>query len=142
MRLLIAGIAFTVTLGGLFLFENYKTRPSQPNYAQIIRDITQETVLPSLRPSKSPSQKAVTKSSKSKSSITSTSSQTTIPKPVSSATQAMHIYYTSSYKTSKYYYCDTDSGWKTLSPQTLKSFSSVDELLRNYPSRALHAPCK
>lgn len=52
-----------------------------------------------------------------------------------------HTFYTSSYRTSKYYYCDTDPGWKGLSPKYLKSFSSETELLKSY-SRTLHEPCK
>ncbi len=36
MKLLIAGITFAATLGGLFLFENYRTQPKEETYAQII----------------------------------------------------------------------------------------------------------
>jgi len=57
-------------------------------------------------------------------------------------TSTSHIFYTSSYKTSKYYYCDTDTVWKTLKPENLKSFSSESELLSNFPTRTLHKPCK
>ncbi|MFA6296749.1 MAG: thermonuclease family protein [Patescibacteria group bacterium] len=52
-----------------------------------------------------------------------------------------HIYYTSSYYTARYYYCDTDDAWKGLSPTYLRSFNSVEELLRNFPGRILHQPC-
>ena len=57
------------------------------------------------------------------------------------ATTSGHKFYTSSYSTSKYYYCDTDSQWKTLSTKYLKVFNSEQELLKSY-SRILHAPCK
>lgn len=53
-----------------------------------------------------------------------------------------HIYYASSYATAKYYYCDTDDSWKTLSTKYLKSFSSPEELLKTYPTRILHEGCK
>ncbi len=53
-----------------------------------------------------------------------------------------HIYYTSSYSTSRYYYCDTDDGWKALSSKYLKSFGSITELLAAYPNKILHEPCK
>lgn len=39
MRLLVAAITFAMTIGGLFLFENYKTRPPEENYAQIIQEL-------------------------------------------------------------------------------------------------------
>ncbi len=52
------------------------------------------------------------------------------------------VFYTSSHWKAKYYYCDTDSGWKALSSAYLKSFSSPEELLKSYPTRILHEPCK
>jgi micrococcal nuclease len=52
-----------------------------------------------------------------------------------------HMFYTSSHSSAKLYYCDTDPGWKSLSPNYLKSFSSDGALLKMYPSRTLHAPC-
>jgi hypothetical protein len=51
-------------------------------------------------------------------------------------------FYTSSHSTAKYYYCDTDPGWKSLSTTNLRSFSSESALLASYPSRTLHEPCK
>lgn len=53
-----------------------------------------------------------------------------------------HIYYTSSYRTSKTYYCDTDSAWKNLSKSYLESFSSESELLAKYPNKKLNEPCE
>jgi len=53
-----------------------------------------------------------------------------------------HIYYTSSYRTSKTYYCDTDAAWKNLSKSYLESFSSESELLEKYPNKKLNEPCK
>ena len=52
-----------------------------------------------------------------------------------------HIYYVSSYGSAKYYYCDTDSAWKGLSPKYLRQFNSVKELLREFPGRILHEAC-
>lgn len=52
-----------------------------------------------------------------------------------------HLFYTSSHWKAKYYYCDTDDGWKNLSATYLKTFSSEQELLANY-SRILHEPCQ
>ncbi|MFA7309059.1 MAG: thermonuclease family protein [Patescibacteria group bacterium] len=56
-------------------------------------------------------------------------------------TTSSHVFYTSSYHTAQYYYCDTDNGWKGLSPSYLKSFPSAEALLKVY-SRTLHEPCK
>ncbi len=58
------------------------------------------------------------------------------------ATNTSHVYYTSSHWKSKYYYCDTDNDWKTLSATYLKSFSSPEALLQAFPSRILHEACK
>lgn len=59
------------------------------------------------------------------------------------ATQPVgHTFYTSSYYTSKYYYCDTDPGWKSLSTTYLKSYPSETDLLSAFPSRTLHQPCE
>ncbi len=41
-------------------------------------------------------------------------------------------FYTSSHSTAKYYYCDTDPGWKSLSTTNLRSFSSESALLASY----------
>ncbi len=53
-----------------------------------------------------------------------------------------HIFYTSSYYTSKLYYCDTDSTRKGLSSKYLKSYSSESSLLKDYPWKTLNEPCK
>lgn len=53
-----------------------------------------------------------------------------------------HIFYLSTYYTARYYYCDTDSGWKSLSPKYLKSYSSEVALLKDYPTQTLHEACK
>ncbi|PIR56848.1 MAG: hypothetical protein COU72_04065 [Parcubacteria group bacterium CG10_big_fil_rev_8_21_14_0_10_41_35] len=53
-----------------------------------------------------------------------------------------HTFYLSSYYSSKFYYCDTDDGWKSLSSAYLKSYTSEETLLAAYPSRTLHEPCK
>lgn len=53
-----------------------------------------------------------------------------------------HTFYVSSYRTAKYYYCDTDKTWKGLSSKYIKSFSSEAELLKAYPDKTLHSACK
>jgi hypothetical protein len=53
-----------------------------------------------------------------------------------------HTFYMSTYRTSKYYYCDTDPGWKSLSTTYLKSYPSEAALLADYPSQVLHASCQ
>jgi micrococcal nuclease len=53
-----------------------------------------------------------------------------------------HKWYTSSYYSSKYYYCDTDDQWEGLSKTYLKEFNSAGELLAAYPTRTLHEPCR
>ncbi len=64
----------------------------------------------------------------------------TQPTPV--AQSSGHVFYLSTYYTAKYYYCDTDPGWKSLSSQYLKSYPSEQALLAAYPSRTLHASCE
>lgn len=53
-----------------------------------------------------------------------------------------HTFYTSSHSSAKYYYCDTDPGWKSLSTANLRSFSSEADLRKAFSSRTLHEPCK
>ena len=53
-----------------------------------------------------------------------------------------HTFYLSTYYTSKYYYCDTDDAWKSLSTNYLKSYPSQQALLAAYPSRTIHEACK
>lgn len=50
-------------------------------------------------------------------------------------------YYTSSYSTSKYYYPEACDGWKSLNTKYLKSFNTVEELLKAYPSRTKNPSC-
>jgi micrococcal nuclease len=67
------------------------------------------------------------------------SSSTTQTQP----TQANgHTFYVSSHYSAKYYYCDTDNGWKGLSPTYLKSYPSEQALLADYPTKTLHEACK
>ena len=65
-------------------------------------------------------------------STTSVSIKTNI-----SNNQSNTVYYTSSYGTSKYYYPASCSGWKSLSAKYLKTFNSLEELLKVYPSKIL-----
>lgn len=53
MRILVTTIAFVITMSGLFLFENYKNRPGEENYAQIIQELNNQnqSKTPTLQPS-------------------------------------------------------------------------------------------
>ncbi|MEK7554437.1 MAG: thermonuclease family protein [Patescibacteria group bacterium] len=62
--------------------------------------------------------------------------------PPPAAQPGGHTFYTSSYYSAKFYYCDTDDGWKGLSPKYLKSFLSAEALLQSYSDRILHETCK
>jgi micrococcal nuclease len=53
-----------------------------------------------------------------------------------------HVFYLSTHWSAVYYYCDTDEVWKKLSKSYLKSYTSEDELLKNFPKRTLHEACK
>lgn len=50
-------------------------------------------------------------------------------------------FYTSSYSTSKYYYPASCDGWKGLDAKYLKSFSTLDALLKVYPNRVQSPQC-
>ncbi|MFZ2189877.1 MAG: thermonuclease family protein [Candidatus Magasanikiibacteriota bacterium] len=50
-------------------------------------------------------------------------------------------YYTSSHYTSKYYYPESCSGWQGLSESYLKSFDSLEALLKVYPNKTLSPSC-
>jgi endonuclease YncB( thermonuclease family) len=65
------------------------------------------------------------------------------PTVQTSSTQLIgHTFYLSSYHTSTYYYCDTDNGWKELSSKYLKSYTSEQALLVDYPTKKLHQACQ
>lgn len=74
------------------------------------------------------------------------SSSATPESPVNPPSQAQssssaHTWYTSSYHTATFYYCDNDDEWRGLAPIYLEWFSSEEELLKKYPARVLHKPC-
>ncbi len=71
--------------------------------------------------------------------IQPTQTSTITPPPT---TTSGHTFYTSSHWKSKFYYCDTDPDWHTLSATYLKKFNSEQELLAAYPTHVLHEPCK
>lgn len=66
---------------------------------------------------------------------------TTAPAQPTNSQPTGHTFYTSSYHTATFYYCDTDEAWKGLKPEYLKSFPSEKELLDAYPTRKFHEPC-
>lgn len=61
---------------------------------------------------------------------------------VITANEGTGKFYTSSYSTSKYYYPESCDGWKGLNTKYLKAFSSLSELLAQYPSRAKSPECQ
>lgn len=138
MRITVVAIVFVVTLGGLFLFENYKAPPQEQSYAKILSNLQQSnTPLYSAQPTKIP-----TKTNQPTKRPMATKTVTPSLTPAFTPSSTVHIYYTSSSPRAKYYYCDTDSGWKNLFKANLKQFSSPEELLKAYPKRTLHEPCK
>lgn len=70
---------------------------------------------------------------------TTAASSTTPVAPVGASATAN--FYTSSYSTSKYYYPASCDGWKGLDAKYLKSFSTLDMLLKAYPSRVASPQC-
>lgn len=138
MKITVAAITFAITMGGLFLFENYKTLPREENYAKIVSNLRQtHTPSPTIQSSKTPIKTSAPVKQKVIAPVSTPSfAQTSSPTP------KIHIYYTSSSTSAKYYYCDTDSGWKSLSKANLKQFSSPEELLKSYPTRTLREACK
>lgn len=69
--------------------------------------------------------------------------ETTSSGTVSNTTSnTSHTFYTSSYYSSKLYYCDTDSARTSLSSKYLKSYSSESALLKDYPWKTINEPCK
>jgi endonuclease YncB( thermonuclease family) len=68
---------------------------------------------------------------------------TTSPAKVTTVTTSTEgNFYTSSYSTSKYYYPQTCDGWKSLNSKYLKTFSSLGQLLAQYPSRVKSPECQ
>lgn len=53
-----------------------------------------------------------------------------------------HVFYTSDYYSSKFYYCDTDSARGNLSEKYLESYPNEATILKIYPTKTLHEPCK
>ncbi|MBU0999155.1 thermonuclease family protein [Patescibacteria group bacterium] len=72
------------------------------------------------------------------SASTSTPTTTTTPPP---ATQSTGKYYTSSASNTKYYAPESCEYWKTWSTSNLRSFNSLAELQKVYPSRTLSPQC-
>ena len=85
MKLLVAAIAFGVTIGGLFLFENYKTTPKEEDYAQIVQGLSNQnqTTTPSTKKSSksSPLTLLTTNSATASPTPPSSTAPSTIPKP-------------------------------------------------------------
>lgn len=70
---------------------------------------------------------------------TTTTAATTTPTAAPITTTAN--FYTSSYSTSKYYYPASCEAWKGLDAKYLKSFSTLDALLKAYPNKVQSPQC-
>lgn len=64
---------------------------------------------------------------------------TRMPSPTPTAS-VVHRFVVST-RARSYYYCDTDTAWKGLSPANLRWFDSEKALKAAYPRLTLHAPC-
>jgi hypothetical protein len=74
-------------------------------------------------------------------SSSSTPAQSSVPSPSVPVTSSDAEYYTSSYRSSKYYYPASCSAWHSLSASYLVSFGSLQALLVEYPDRTLSPQC-
>lgn len=72
---------------------------------------------------------------------TTSTAATPATTPAASVATTTANFYTSSYSTSKYYYPASCDGWKSLNEKYLKSFSTLDELLKVYPNRVQSPQC-
>lgn len=72
---------------------------------------------------------------------TTTTAATSTTTPAAPVANTAANFYTSSYSTSKYYYPASCDGWKGLDAKYLKSFSTLDALLKTYPSRVASPQC-
>ena len=74
------------------------------------------------------------------------SKNTTVTSPITTTTQttiqSSGKFYTSSASNAKYYAPESCSYWKTWAKSNLRSFNSLEELLKAYPFRALSPQCK
>ena len=164
MRLLIPSVAFLITIGGIFLFENVNSPKTEDSTAQIVETLrnnrqkkeTNDTeqsqpekstplaTPPPILTGGGPTSEVPLVATNTPSVTPATATTNDVEPPASPelqrGEQAGHIFYTSSHWKSKYYYCDSDGGWKNLSENYLKSFDSEVELLKTY-DRVLHEPC-
>ena len=111
----------------------------------IFTPIPSTTPLPIFTPPITPTPFYVPKPFVSPEPVTEAGTPTTTPTQTPAPTPTPvsgHIFYLSTYSTAKYYYCDTDNGWKSLSEKYLKSYLSEEELLADYPTRIFHEPCE
>jgi hypothetical protein len=53
---------------------------------------------------------------------------------------ASHVWYTSSAGSAKYYYCELDDGWKTLSANNLQTYNSEQDLLAAWAGKRSKHP--
>ena len=66
----------------------------------------------------------------------------TTSETIAETTTSTGKFYTSSYSTSKYYYPDSCDGWKSLTEKYLKSFNTLEDLLKTYPTRTKSPQCE
>ncbi len=60
----------------------------------------------------------------------------------SSSSQSVGKFYTSSASNSTTYYPESCLAWQSLSPKNLRSFSSLEDLLKVYPQKTLNKQCQ
>lgn len=72
---------------------------------------------------------------------TSSTAPTTQTTSTANTQSSGGLYYTSSHYSSKYYYPESCSAWKELSPSYLKSYGSLDALIAAYPSKTKSPSC-
>ena len=70
-----------------------------------------------------------------------TSAPTATRTPPPSPTAHAHRFVVST-RARSYYYCDTDSGWKSLSAANLRWYDDERALKADYPRLTLHEPCE
>jgi micrococcal nuclease len=74
--------------------------------------------------------------------LSTTPNITPVPSQTTTTNSSAVKYYTSSYRTAKYYYPASCQEWQSLSPSYLKAFDSLEALLEAYPSRTLSPQCQ
>lgn len=168
MKIAIATLVFILTVAGLLIYDKLLAPPDENVVADILESLKTgtEQPIPTTRSSSSPSIKSPTTTRAAPATTdytlpvnTSTTLSTPTPQQPAATTSIWtpepstsvlftpaslpsHVFYTShlNYPRSKYIYCDTDKGWKTLSSPSV--FSTLEAGLAAFPGKQLHEACK